>query len=148
MSVPDWLSPVADVLSLVGFGLTVWVLIVTRSLKRTFALRARTPELRRSLERSAKKLPSLLGAWPQSKNETLALLANARAVLENLSAKLPRSERGTVDRLVRNMHGRRAGMFTYMTISHYTDDDLWKIFADLQGVIASLEQREKDASWE
>lgn len=148
MSVPNWLSSVADVLSLVGFGLTVWVLIVTRSLKRTFALRARTPELRKSLEGSAKKLPALLSEWPQSKNETLVLLASARAVLENLSEKLPRSERGAVDRLIGEMHGRRAGMFASMATANYTDDQIWKIFAGLQGVIASLEQREKDASWE
>lgn len=148
MSVPALLSPIADILSLLGFGLTVWVLIVTRSLKRTFALRARTPELRKSLEASAKKLSALLGRWPESKNETFALIANARAVLENLSAKLPRSEKSAVACLVKEMRGRREGWLTYTPIARYTEDDLWKIFADLQGVIASLEQRERDASWE
>jgi hypothetical protein len=148
ISIPAWLSPLADVLSLIAFGMTVWVLVVTRSLKRTFALRARTPQLRRSLAATAKSLPPLIGAWPQRKNDTLQVLANTRAILENLRRKLPRSERASVKRLVRDLHGRRNGLFRHVPLSQYEEDDLWTIFADLQAMITSLEQREKDATWE
>lgn len=148
MSLPAWFSPLADILSVIGFGITIWVLIVTRSLRRTFALRARTPELRRSLNATAKSLPALLSDWPAKKNETLVVIANAHAVLENLLAKLPRNERASVARLAKTMRGRRTGFFGHLPIAAYTDDDLWNVFADLQGVIAGLEQREKDATWE
>lgn len=148
MPVPDWLSPIADVLSIVSFGLTIWVLFETHSLRRSFALRGRVPELKRSLTSSAKKLPTLLSRWPQSRNETLAIIASARAVLENLLIKLPRRERTAVQRLVREMRGRRISLINYVPISSYTEDDMWNIFAGLQEVIASLEQRERDATWE
>lgn len=145
---PEWLSPVADVLSVFGFALTIWVLKVTSSLKRSFALRARTPELRKSLAASARKLPPLLAVWPQSKNETLAVLAHTRALLVNLSTKLPRNERGPVNRLASSMRGRRSGFFSLVPASNYSADEHWEVFAELQGIIATLEQREKDATWE
>lgn len=147
MSTPTWLSPLADILSLIAFGMTVWVLHETRSLRRTFALRVRTPQLRRSLVATAKSLPPLITVWPQKRNDTLQVLANTRAILENLRSKLPRGERIPVKRLVRALHGRRTGLFRRMPVSEYKEDDLWAIFADLQGLITSLEQREKDATW-
>ncbi|WP_284617468.1 hypothetical protein [Aquabacterium humicola] len=148
ITLPQWVSPVADLLSLVGFGITVWVLVVTRSLKRAFALRARTPELRKSLAASAKSLPTLIRTWPLSRSDTLGELANVRALLENLRIKLPRSERATIDQLIRALRGRRKALLRWIPASEYAEDDLWKIFADLQGVVTALEQREKDAKWE
>ena len=145
---PDWLSPLADILSTVGFAMTVWVLIVTRSLRRAFALRARTPELRKSLSSVVKSLPPLLGNWPNSRNETLPALIHCRAILENLALKLPRSERTSTERLIARLNGQRTGLFKFVSVGEYSDQELWSIFAELQGVIASLEQREKDATWE
>jgi hypothetical protein len=148
MRLPPWLSDLANILEVLGFLLTIWVLVETYSIRRTFALRGRTPQLRRSLATAARALPPLLRAWPGTKNETLAILANARAVLENLHRKLPRKERTAVAQLLSDLRERRVGLFKRVPISDYTDQEMWKLFADLQGVIASLEQREKDATWE
>jgi hypothetical protein len=134
----EWLSPAADVLSVVGFAMTLWVLVLTRSIKRTFALRARTPQLRRSLTAAVNSLRPLIKTWPQNRNEALGILANSRALLENLQTKLPRNERTTVDRVVRELNGRRSGMLRRMHPAEYSEDDLWKIFADLQAIVTSL----------
>lgn len=148
MQLHEWLSPVADLLSVVGFFMTLWVLALTRTIKRTFALRARTPQLRKALTVKVNTLRPLIKAWPQNRNEALGVLANARALLENLQTKLPRNERTAVDRIVRELNGRRIGLFRRMHPAEYSEDDLWKIFADLQAIITSLEQREKDVTWE
>lgn len=148
MALLEWLSPVADVLSVLGFGMTLWVLLLTRSIKRTFALRARTPQLRLSLTAAVNSLRPLIKDWPTNRNDALGVLANARALLENLQAKLPRNDRAAVDRIVRELNGRRISLFRRIHPAEYSEDDLWKIFADLQAVVTSLEQREKDVTWE
>ena len=144
---PSWLSPLADWLSLVGFALTIWVLVVTRGLRREFTLRGRTPELRKSLASRTRSLLEALNAAPTGKKEIAATLAECKALLENLKPKLPRGERGSVAALIGRLKGKKQGLFTILPVTEYSDDELWNIFADLQGIVASLEQREKDASW-
>lgn len=144
---PSWLSPLADWLSLAGFALTLWVLVVTRGLRREFTLRGRTPEIRKSLASRTRSLLEALNAAPAGKKEIAATLAECRALLENLTPKLPRGERGSVAALVSRLKGKKQGFFTLLPVTEYSDDELWNIFADLQGIVAGLEQREKDASW-
>jgi hypothetical protein len=143
----NWLSPLADWLSLFGFALTVWVLLVTNGLRRDFTLRGRTPEIRKSLASRTRSLLEALNAVPAGKKEIAATLAECRALLENLKLKLPRRERGDVTALISRLKGKKQGFFKLLPVTEYNDDELWNIFADLQGIVASLEQREKDATW-
>lgn len=53
-----------------------------------------------------------------------------------------------VDALAKKMRGRRSRVFQFTPAASYTDDDHWNIFTELNGIIAMLDQREKDASWE
>lgn len=147
MAQPTWLSPLADWLSLAGFALTLWVLVVTRGLKREFTLRGRTPEIRKSLASRTSSLLDALRAAPAGKKEIAVTFAECKALLESLEQKLPRGERGSVAALISKLKGKKKGVFKLLPVTEYNDDELWNIFADLQGIIASLEQREKDASW-
>ena len=49
--------------------------------------------------------------------------------------------------LVSMLKGKKNGFFKIVPVAEYSEDELWNIFAELQGIVASLEQREKDASW-
>lgn len=145
--IPTWLSPVADWASLLGFVFTVWVLVVTRRLRREFTLRGRVPDLRRALSKLTAAISDKMIAWPTTKSETAALLARVRALLENLEIKLPRNERVPVAALIERLRGKRVGWLRRLPLSAYTNNEIWDIFADIQGIVAGLEQREKDATW-
>lgn len=147
MGFPPWVSDLANILEVLGFLLTLWVLWQTWSIRREFALRGRVPELKRSLMNTARQLPPLLREWPSQRNETLMILASARPVLENLSEKLPRKEKAAVKALVSDLKDCKTGIFQRIPIARYSSEQMWKLFTDLQGVIGNLEQREKDASW-
>jgi len=88
-----------------------------------------------------------LNSKSNEKKEIAATLAECRALLENLKPKLPRGERGAVGALISMLKGKKKGMFSVLPVTEYSEDELWNIFAELQGIVASLEQREKDASW-
>lgn len=154
-SAPAWLSPFADWLSLYGFGLavigflmTLWVLVETLSLRKVFTLRGRTPQIRSDLQTTGKSLLSELKNWPTSKNQISALLAHCQSIVENLAKKLPRSERGSVDLLLKTLKSRHPGFLRRGASTNFDDEYVWKIYAELHGVITALEQREKDTTWE
>jgi len=128
--------------------MTLWVLKVTRSLRTTFALRGRTPELRKSLTACARQLRPLITVWPKRQDEALALLARTRSTLENLLLKLPAADRPSIEDLVKRLRGKKASFFSPPLLSNYTETELWDIFQKLQGIVTKLEQIEKDAPWD
>lgn len=150
---PPWVSNLANVLEIFGFALTLWVLRETFLIRRDFALRGRVPDQKKSLANAAKKLPPLLRVWPSQKSDVLTILAEVRSVLENLGDKLSGREKAAVLALVSDLRKQKVRMFRYLPISNYVpiseydSTQIWKVFTDLQGVVSSLEQREKDTSW-
>ena len=147
MTFPAWIGQVADVLSLLGFIITIKVALDTNNLRKSFTIRARTPELRTQLEKCIKLLRPQVANWPQDKNDTLSNLASIRAILENLSQKLPRNQKQDVEQLTKKLKRKRVRFFQYTAISNYSEEDLWHIFSDIQAVITTLEQLEKDRKW-
>lgn len=138
--VPDWLSPTADILSILGFVFTIWVLWTTNSLRRTFLLRARTPALRKDLQKLATELPDLIPGWPrETKKELLSCLAKGSAKLASLESKLSsRTDRREVRDLAQLMRGATGAL---------SSDQLWNIHSSLQRIISKLDERAKDAPW-
>lgn len=142
-----WLSAVADFLSVIAFGITVWVLVETKSIKQSFALRGRSPALRRALAEQAKSLTNQLTNWPQVHKEALSSFATTKALLENLLGKLPAAEKTACAQLIKKLKGRKSSVFGSVAMLNYTDKEIWIIFNELQGLIAGLEQLEKDLLW-
>lgn len=62
----DRLDLVGNLSSILGLGITVWILLKVRKIQRGYLLRARLPVLRRRLGRHRSNLASLLDDYPES----------------------------------------------------------------------------------
>lgn len=149
MTMPAWVAPLADVVSLLGFLITVWILRQTTSIKKSFALRVRIPESRQSLETISSTLLKNLRGWPDSQSEIFADLARAQAVLMNLSRKLPRKEGELVNELLKRIGIPKSRILFWIHPEQkaFSKDELWEVYGKLQGVIESLRQTEQDSRW-
>lgn len=145
---PLWLSFLADVLSFVGFLLTIRLLILTKKIRKEFQSKARIPELRKTLVATVKSLTTLLQDWQRNRNQIVVALTTCQPVLESLKVKLSRSQSSSSRNLLKALRAKRRNWLGFQTHHEHSEEDVWRIFAELQGVIASLEQLEKDAKWE
>lgn len=137
----------ADLISLIGFAITVWVLLETRSLKKTFLAKARTPEIKQSFEKARKSLQSNLGSgkWPEQRHLVFEDLIKIRSGISNAIQMLP-SDKST--RLLHNkLKGKRVILLKRLTITTFNLDETWEVHAELSGVIAYLEQLERNLRW-
>ncbi|MFO1431348.1 MAG: hypothetical protein U1F76_14600 [Candidatus Competibacteraceae bacterium] len=149
MMIPAWVAQFADIASLLGFLITVWILLQTTSIKRYFVLRVRVPESRQSLEKISSALLQNLHKWPDSQSEIGADLARAQAVLMNLSRKLPRKEGKLISELLQRIGTPKPRILSrkYPEQKATSKDELWEVYNKLQGVIESLNQTEQDSRW-
>jgi hypothetical protein len=142
----SWVSPAADVVTLIGFGITVWVLIQTFRLRKDFASRARVPDIRKSLEHEGSELVRCLDVWPAKSREAMASLSRTRGILGNLSKKLDGDNRALTRKLMRSLDRKRFAFFGQKR-APLDVDTAWRHYADIQQLIAALEQHEKDYVW-
>lgn len=150
-TIPTWVSLLADIASVGGLIISSWVLFETKRLKRTFTLRARTPEIRKALDKIARGIQDDLSSSPSSsptKRDLISKLARTRAILENLKYKLPASQRGDISQLISELKGKRRSIFWRHPLTAYEEHDLWQIHQKIQWTVTTLEQREKDFPWE
>jgi hypothetical protein len=144
----SWISESADVASLLGLLITIWVLFQTFMLRRAFSRRVRIPQIRKKLTASVRALLEQLKEWPNSRNAILAEFAKTRALLANLTPKLDRAERIVASRLRGRLLGQRSMLFFRKPLVLENEDQVWSIHADIQEIVVALEQREKDGEWE
>jgi hypothetical protein len=145
--VPTWLSLTADIASLVSVLVTFAVWFQTRSIKKSFALKARLPEISTTLTEISTSL--LRGLQDGIGNATHADIARLNALLVNLRPKLSRSERELVTKLL-DRCGTRPHRWTIWTgakRSHLSRDEEWEIYNETQGLIEVLRQVTKDSNW-
>ncbi len=81
-------SLIADILSISGFVLTVWVLLETRKLRSLYVLKARGPSLIRDLQKLVTKLSGYLNNYPNSVAKIAQELGKIQIKFKSLEAKL------------------------------------------------------------
>lgn len=148
MNPPDWLSPVADAASLAGLVVSAGIGYFTRSIAERVRVKIRIPQVRRALQENAVSLSENMAEWPRSKQKTIEAISRAEAILQNVKIKLSRNEKVKVLAVLKNMRGRRVQLYGKASLQHSSEEDFWKIYYGLVGVISSLEQLEKDSRLE
>jgi integrase len=96
MSVPVWLSVVADVASVASLSVTGIVWWQIRDIRRSVMRNARVPEALRDLQKYSDELRQNLKGWPELEREANAVLAKVDSVLINVLPKLVGAERGKI----------------------------------------------------
>ena len=127
--------------SIVGLGVTVWVLLKVRKIQKSYLLRARLPVLGRKLGRHRSNLASLLDGYPESAREVQAELKRCRATLRSLGAIVSGALRADLNRIERRVAGI-CGLWEAATA-----DEIWELYADLGGLEEDVRNLIEDIKW-
>jgi hypothetical protein len=144
--IPEWatLSNIADTLSLVGLGLTIWLIFQTKALRRSFALRARGPELRKKLEANAKQFPDAIANRQKNLQDYHKLIGSTLGILYSISAKIEKRNDVPVGATIALLNRKRSWLTFYKQKPELAEDDLWTVYANIQIMVSHLAELEKD----
>jgi chromosome segregation ATPase len=141
----EWLtSPsitaIVNVLSVLGFGVTICVMFAVRQIKNNYTSRIRVPELRIKLGEHISSIGELLNDYANNKNKIAPRMEQIESVLKAIKKRLARPAVVKIQEvlsLMRNLNNEQV-----------TDEAVIReIYNKLHGVSAELEQWENDMKW-
>lgn len=144
-AIPQWIQDIETGLSLLGFGITLYVLFEVKFIKNTFLSRARLPELIKDLQKAGSVLNGQLDQWPAQRNEALCQIKVAASLLKSASTMLPKSER---EELLKTHKKLTSAAQSFSSQQPLSTDSIWDLYSDIQSSIASMTQVSKNNRWE
>jgi hypothetical protein len=144
-------SDVADVLSVIGFGLTIWLLVATSRLKNSFRNRVRSADLYKALIADDAKLVVALSSWPTDKKDALQILRTLRSQLESLKSRSAKEHVPPIKKLIKRLNEETAWYWAWYKkarpLKDHTFDEIFDIHIELLGVLETAKQHDIDANW-
>lgn len=144
---PQWLTDIASLSSIVGLVISIFVLIEAKKIRKSFLRRARLPEIMKELTQANNGLSKHLKDWNEGKRFGIEQLSIAKGLLENLEEKLPDKERKKVKVFCQKLETKRMFFFA-IPITNIEEEQAWEFYTQLTGLITSLEQLSKDSKWD
>jgi hypothetical protein len=129
---------IADVVSIIGFGLTIYVFLGVKRIRKQFLSRATLPGLLRDLKLRASELNRSLVKFEESGQTILTILARCETIIDNLKGRVPNSN-------FVNIRTLKKAIRTYRADSNV--DNAWDVYNQLQAVIDDLKYFNKDRLW-
>ena len=145
----EWLKNIGNLgslASILGLLLTIFILLEARKIRKSFILRARLPQLIRDLTTSTSQLSEHLKILEEDKQPALKSLAEVKALLDNISSKLPAEEKKKVESYLLRLRPRSFYFFR-STVTDLDEDSAWVLYTELSGLVMALKQLEKDSRW-
>ncbi len=90
---PQWIQNLAAFSSIIGLGLTMWLLIEAKKIRNSFIRRARLPEVIKELSQTNSKISKQLKNWSSEEREGIEQFTIAKELLESLQQNFPRQKR-------------------------------------------------------
>jgi len=139
----EWLtlSNVGNVASILGIGLSLYVIYNVREIRKSYLFTARAPALLKSLRTHSSNIKDLLKEFETSIEEIEAELARCSPILESLKRKVGRHERRSISVVVRQIASNKS-------LSAESKNTVWDIYKELLRVEEELSNLQKDKQWE
>jgi hypothetical protein len=142
---PQWAQDLSTGLSLIGFFITVYVLVEVRRIKSAFLARARLPDLIKELSKAGSALNTHLGQWEKQRNEARGQIKIAAALIKSALVMLPKPEKIALTLI----HKKLVDAAQDFPDEKYSNIDAgWDLYSDIQSCITSLNQVTKNMKWE
>lgn len=142
---PQWIQDLNTGLSLIGFFVTIYVLVEVRRIKSAFLARARLPDLIKELSKAGSALNSHLGQWDSQRNEARGQIKIAATLIKSTLTMVPKPERTELERIQKKLVDA-AQQFSDQ--GHSNVEAAWDLYSDIQSCITSLNQVTKNMKWE
>ncbi len=139
----EWftLSNVGNGASILGIGLSLYVVYNVREIRKSYLFAARAPDLLKRLRSHSAKINELLEEFDASIAEIEAELARCSSILESLGTKVSRYERRSISLVIRQINLNK-------TLSIESRDVVWEIYKELLKVDEEMTNLLKDKLWE
>lgn len=141
---PQWLQDLNTALGIVGFVITVVVMLQVSAIKRSFRSRARLPEIVTDLEQAGSSLNATLAAWPAKKNDARSHIKVAASLLQAAVRLLPREERAPIKMLEKRISSSAKD---FDSSRFENPNEAWDIYSDIQSSITHLNQSVRSLNW-
>lgn len=140
---PDLISntftAIVNVLSVIGFVITIFVMLGVRQIKGHYTSRIRVPELKDKVVSLASQLGTLLNDYKNNKNHIELEIARIGPVLKAIKKRLSWTERNKVNETLKLLKKHE---------SYGCNEERTRtIYNLLHGISAELEQWENDKKW-
>jgi len=132
-------TAIVNVLSVIGFVITIIVMVGVRQIKGHYTSRIRVPELKLQLVNLASQLGTLLNDYLNNKDFIEVEIARVEPVLKAIKKRLGLTERDKVNEALKSLRQlERHGS---------NEARVRAIYNRLHGINAELEQWENDKKW-
>lgn len=142
---PQWIQDINTGLSLVGFLITVYVLIEVRSIKKSFLSKARLPELISDLEKSGSIISKNLNNWPEQQHHFVHQVKISISLLNTTVEFTPTAQKVKIKNTVKKLSNSIDNTEKQKNI---TTEIAWDLYSDIQSSISQLTQILKNNQWE
>ena len=139
----EWLtlSNIGSVASILGIGLSLYVIYNVREIRKSYLFTARAPALLKSLRNHSSNVNDLLKDFETSVEEIEAELARCLPILESLKRKVDRHERKSISEVVQLISANK-------TLSVGSKNTVRDIYKELLKVEEAMRNLHKDKQWE
>lgn len=139
----EWLtlSNIGNVASILGIGLSLYVIYNVREIRKSYLFAARAPDLLKRLRSHSSKIKDLLKEFETSIEEIEAELAKCSPVLDSLRTKVGRQERKSISKAVQLISANKS-------LSAGSKNAVWDIYKELLKVEEAMRNLHKDKQWE
>lgn len=139
----EWLtlSNIASVASILGIGLSLYLIYNVREIRKSYLFTARAPALLRSLHARSSNINDLLKKFATSIEKIEAELARCLPILESLKKKVGRQERKSISEVVQLITANK-------TLSAGSKNAVAEIYKELLKVEEAMRNLHKDKQWE
>jgi hypothetical protein len=143
VSVFEWLtlSNIGNVASILGIGLSLYVIYNVREIRKSYLFTARAPALHKSLRTHSSNINDLLKEFETSIEEIEAEIAWCLPILESLKRKVGRHERKSISEVVQLISANK-------TLSGGSKNAVRDIYKELLKVEEAIRNLQKDKQWE
>jgi hypothetical protein len=150
---PGWANDIAAVSSIVGLGVTLWLLWEARKLRTACLRRARLPQLYEALKDAIAVLADPLAQWDSDRKPALYRFQQVSAHLDGLLPKLDPKLREKARALQNQMRGPGVWRFWMphsprKQMDERSAEDVWQLYCELSAFVTSLNNSLEDSSWQ
>ena len=138
--VSDNFTAIVNVISVIGFFITIFVWLSVRQIKSQYTSRIRVPELKEKLVAHTSKIGEFLNDYTNNKNQILLELSTIEPILNAIKKRLGWTERSKVNETIK-MVNKIQKNFTG------NEEEIRLIYNHLHGINSELEQWEIDKNW-
>ena len=134
------LADIGSLASILGFVLTIFILLALRSIRRSYRFTARVPELIAKLINHAGEIAVYQKEFSYSHQEIQLELAKIEVALKSLKKKVGRNTKSSINKLLKNVEN----------YSNNSNDpkNLREIYVEMHKLISEIQELQSDLKWE